>query len=289
NLDKPQPKPSSKASVNASAASDASGMSGSAGSSNNYSRSGSREGGRNGGGDLHEHTGSQSRESNSGGSSSNSRRPDPRAMPSGGRPYPGDSQPRPIASHGSMRSGGGGRSISEGPPSNSRPPHTDPQFARDERSASPSVHRDAERGYRAGYDEYRIQQKQQQQIQQQQQQQQQIQQQKQQQKQQQQQAMRSKSSSSSFGHPSRSGTPQGMQQQPSAPRHLSKEEEFRAKFERSKHEWDRQKNNPSSVNPSAISEMHKVSLNPGSGSGGRGRSGSTSSSSEKPRFLKRYL
>ncbi|KAJ2596493.1 syntaxin binding protein 1 [Coemansia sp. RSA 1804] len=276
NLDKPQPKPSSKASVNASAASDASGMSGSAGSSNNYSRSASREGGRNGGGDPREHTGSQSRESNSGGSSSNSRRPDPRNMPSGGRPYPGDSQPRPIASHGSMRSGGGGgggggRSISEGPPSNSRPPHTDPQFARDERSASPSVHRDAERGYRAGYDEYRIQQKQEQQIRQ------------------QQQAMRSKSSNSSFGHPSRSGTPQGMQQQPSAPRHLSKEEEFRAKFERSKHEWDMQKNKPSSVNPSAISEMHKVSLNPGSGSGGRGRSGSTSSSSEKPRFLKRYL
>ncbi|KAJ1664399.1 syntaxin binding protein 1 [Coemansia sp. RSA 1813] len=275
NIDKPQPKATSN--PNASAASDASGMSGSVGSggsTNNYSRSSSREG--NNGSGHRGHARSQSRGSSKNSGSSSSRYPDPNTMPSSSRPHGGDGQPRPIASQSSMRSagGGGGRSMSEGLSNHSSSSRPNPQSARGERSASPAVHRgadyrqyDAERGYRAGYDEYRSQQRQQQQ---------------------QPQAVHATSSSSSFGHSSRSGTPHEMQQQQRpAPRQLTKEEMFRAKFEQSQHEWSVQKLNAPNINPSAVSDMHKVSLNPGGG--GRGRSGSTSSSSEKPRFLKRYL
>ncbi|KAJ1796418.1 syntaxin binding protein 1 [Coemansia sp. RSA 2399] len=267
NIDKPQPKTASNS--NASAASDASGMSGSVGSGGstaNYSRSPSREGNNNG---HRGHTRNQSRGSSN--TSSNSRYPDPSTMPSSGRPHGGGGQPHPIASQSSMRSaGGGGRSMSEGLPNHSSSLRQTPQISRGgEHSASPAVQRsadhrqdNADRDYRSGYDEYRSQQREQQ-------------------------AVRSKSSNSSFNHSSRSGTPHGMQQQQPAPRQLTKEEMFRAKFEQSQQEWDAQKLNAPNINPSTVPDMHKVSLNPGGG--GRGRSGSSSSTSEKPRFLKRYL
>lgn len=90
-------------------------------------------------------------------------------------------------------------------------------------------------------------------------------------------------------HPSRSHTqpstpqPMGPSQTP-----MTKEELFRAKFEKSQREWDAQKQLSSHINPSQVSAMHKVSLHQesdnSSGNGGRGRSGS---GGDKGRFLRR--
>ncbi|KAJ2633098.1 syntaxin binding protein 1 [Coemansia sp. RSA 1290] len=125
---------------------------------------------------------------------------------------------------------------------------------RAERSASPAVYRgdsraDGTQNFRAGYEEY-----------------------KQQQRMQQQQVMRSKSSHASLNNSARPAQPLP-----------SKEDVFRAKFERSQQEWNAQRSNPAHVNPETIPDMHKISLN-----SGRGRSGS-SGGSEKPSFLKRYM
>ncbi|KAJ2711913.1 hypothetical protein H4R19_003022, partial [Coemansia spiralis] len=64
-----------------------------------------------------------------------------------------------------------------------------------------------------------------------------------------------------------------------AQQQMTKEELFRAKFERSQQEWDAQKRGAPQVNPATVSDMHKVSL----GHGGRG------AADNKQRGLKRFL
>ncbi|KAJ2394079.1 syntaxin binding protein 1, partial [Coemansia sp. RSA 2603] len=125
--------------------------------------------------------------------------------------------------------------------------------------------------FRAGYEEYR----------------------QQQQRQQQQAAMRSKSlhsSSSTSSHSYRS-SPQPQPQQRQQPvTQQSKEDLFRAKFEKSQNEWNSQKMNLNYINPDNVSDMHKVTLAPSGGNSGRGRSGSSASADRKATgFLKRYL
>ncbi|KAJ2765808.1 syntaxin binding protein 1 [Coemansia nantahalensis] len=134
-------------------------------------------------------------------------------------------------------------------------------------SASPSVRAettapsrfDEPEDFRAGYEEFKRQQKQQQQ------------------QRLNQAADRSEYSSSRHAgraaqEPSRHGAQQPQQQ------NMTKEELFRAKFEKSQQEWDAQRRGAAPVNPATVSDMHKVSLN----HGGRG-------ASDKPWALKRFL
>ncbi|KAJ2159618.1 syntaxin binding protein 1 [Coemansia sp. RSA 552] len=174
---------------------------------------------------------------------------------------------RPDAHH-SGSSSGGGADRRRPPPSSHSSSASRDNYERDSRSSSrqaaPSARAErpaspsgygGDQNFRSGYEEYKQQQQQQQQRQR-------------------QQMVRSKSSGASLAGSGRS-TPQPA---------LSKEEVFRAKFEKSQQQWNSQKLNPAQVNPGNISEMHKVSLKP---SGGRGRSGS-SGAAEKSGFLRRH-
>ncbi|KAJ1727945.1 syntaxin binding protein 1 [Coemansia biformis] len=190
---------------------------------------------------------------------------------------------RAPSSHSSSRQYSGGRDRSEDPARGAasheyaaqEPRSSSRQTAassRAEKSASPTVHPESSgrlddpQDFRAGYEEFRRQQQQQQQ------------------RQQRQQAEDSRSHYSSPRYPGRSGQEperRGQRRHDDSQddqRHMSKEELFRAKFERSQKEWDEQKRTAPQVNPATISDMHKVTLD----QGGRGPS-------DKSRVLRRFL
>ncbi|KAJ1963237.1 syntaxin binding protein 1 [Dipsacomyces acuminosporus] len=175
----------------------------------------------------------------------------------------GESQ-RPLASRGSLRSAGSGRSTTDMRASSASPHEYGSgskleQRARHEKSASPRAN---ETSFSAGFQEYR-----------------------------QQQAMRNRNGHASPSSPSSSSSfhmdavakavpPLPQNERPKA---LSVEEAFRAKFEKSQREWNAQLTSPTaSVNPASISEMHKVSL------GSKGRS-EASPTEKKHNFFKRIL
>ncbi|KAJ2809249.1 syntaxin binding protein 1 [Coemansia guatemalensis] len=152
---------------------------------------------------------------------------DRRQAPSGPRPYMGE------------------RSKSEAP-SGSGSSRQAALSSRNEMSASPTVHRSESgqfgesQGFRAGYEEFKQQQREQQQIQEQQRQQQR----QQREREQQQQMLRSQNRQPSAGNPGISAPIHDArsQRQPQLPsaeqQQMSKEELFRAKLEKSQQEWD---------------------------------------------------
>ncbi|KAJ2613780.1 syntaxin binding protein 1 [Coemansia sp. RSA 1365] len=168
---------------------------------------------------------------------------DRRQAPGGPRPYMGErskSEMPPGSGPSREYYGDGSRSLSRQTAMSSR----------NEKSASPTFHRGEPsepgeaQGFRAGYEEFKQQQREQQQIQEQQRQQQRQQREQKREQQQQQHMLRPQNRQPSAGNPGISAPihDSKSQRQPQPPsleqQHMSKEELFRAKLEKSQQEWD---------------------------------------------------